>query len=67
MHGPSLRGHANRGAEVELLHILNDPTSLLQLLVDLLAGFGFRCHAFFLLTVYGAIAHALSPVVDRSL
>lgn len=67
MHGPSLRGHANRGAEVELFHILNDPTSLLQLLVDLLAGFGFRVMRSSPLTVYGAIARALSPVVDRRL
>ncbi len=43
--GVFAHGHARRGAQVELLHVLNDPARLLEFLVYVLAGFGFRCHA----------------------
>jgi hypothetical protein len=59
--------HTHRCAEVELLHVLNDPARLLQLLVDLLACFSFWCHVSSPLTVSGSIAHPSLPVVDRTL
>jgi hypothetical protein len=54
--------HADGCAEVELLHVLNDPAGLLQLLVDLLACFGFWCHVCFCLTVGGLFR--FSPQTD---
>ena len=47
--------HTHRCAEVELLHVLYDPARLLQLLVNLLACFGFWCHVSPPLTVSGSI------------
>ena len=40
-------GHTDACRQIELLHVLDDPAGLLQLLVNLLACLGFRRHAAF--------------------